>query len=155
MRDGEDFEPPHSNVSHLHDAHNPHFEVIEPDVSPELSDDILAFNLISHWGQFRQDQALSAIILSDVDASQRLQAMVGDTRLAELGASLHYTGEQFAISMKGYHLSDEQLVALELLYRVHFVYVRTHQGLAVTRHPMVDDMAQQIIAENGGCQEAG
>ncbi|GEM_PF-2325388 len=144
-------EVPSSNVSDFDKfraAHHHEGEISIPNPEAEVSSDsVFAARLLDAWAQLPEECSVHEHILYDAEDDERLSSLITDDSLVEHGATLHFAGDAFATTMKSYNVSPEKVHALEIMYRLHFMYQRTGQSQPV-RHPMAGVLFERIINES-------
>ena len=141
---------PLSNVTHFgqfRSTHHPDLGEVPLPSNPELEDDgIFAARRIQLWGELSDEAPAYQTILSDISGDKRLAELISNESLQSKGATLHFAGEAFAVSMRQHGLDPGAIIALESLYRLHFIYQRNSSSRPV-RHPMVAVLFQKIMSE--------
>ncbi len=137
-----------TDINEFRSAHHPdtHLSIQNPETEPP-PDSVFAARLLDAWAQLPKEVRVSEHILYDAADDERLSLLISDESITAQGATLHYTGQAFATTMRGYDISPEQIQALEIMYRTHFIYQKTQQPQPV-QHPMAGVIFQRIIEES-------
>ena len=125
-----------SNVSDMGEFLNSHYpELTKSNTDPEIaqvSDSTFAARLLDAWAQLPEAISVHEHVLHDASDDERLATLIEDDEMTHLGA---------------YRLSPEKIQALEIMYRLHFIYQRTERAQTV-RHPMIPVLFQRIVEED-------
>jgi len=143
-------EVPSSNVSNFDQFRSAHHPESDPSIPcPESGtqpDSVFAARLLDSWAQLPSEALVYERIIYDAADDERLSSLISDETLTSRGASLHFTGEAFATTVKGLTIDPDKIQALEIMYRTNFIYQRTQQPQPVW-HPMVAVLFERIIEE--------
>ena len=85
-------------------------------------------------------------ILDDIASNEKLAYITSDDYLRSHGATLNFAGERYVRAMMKTNLTETQARALEMAFRVHFVYQVAHHIQTVV-HPALYDVIRSIKTE--------
>tara|TARA_R100000781_G_scaffold97939_3_gene61743 strand:- start:470 stop:931 length:462 start_codon:yes stop_codon:yes gene_type:complete len=124
-------------------------ELPQPDEFSELAehdDATLASFYFQQWSMPINGVPTSERILDDIASNEKLAYITSDDYLRSHGATLNFAGERYVRAMMKTNLTETQARALEMAFRVHFVYQVAHHIQTVV-HPALYDVIRSIKTE--------